>query len=112
MSSSRDHDQQEDMSAVSRELFRGAVDDLVTALGRLDDTHLEAVNALAGASGIDKVVAFDLAGAETGFPPSMHAEWSIASAESGKQVLCEKPLARNLRDARAMTEQVRAVFGF
>ncbi len=33
-------------------------------------------------------------------PPSMHAQWSIAAADSGKHVLCEKPLAVNAIEAR------------
>lgn len=33
-------------------------------------------------------------------PPSMHASWSIAAAEHGKQVLCEKPLAMSLHEAK------------
>ncbi len=43
MSSSRDTLQRQEASL----LFRQAVDDLVAVLGRLDDTHLEAVTALA-----------------------------------------------------------------
>ena len=35
-------------------------------------------------------------------PNSMHAQWAIAAAQSGKHILCEKPLTLTLADAQAM----------
>jgi myo-inositol 2-dehydrogenase/D-chiro-inositol 1-dehydrogenase len=40
-------------------------------------------------------------------PNDTHAEIAIAAAEAGKMILCEKPLARNLEEAKKMVEAVR-----
>src|SRR5262245_47942150 len=41
-------------------------------------------------------------------PPSQHCEWTVRAAERGKHVLCEKPLAMDLAEARAMAEACQA----
>ena len=41
-------------------------------------------------------------------PNSLHAEWAIKAAQSGKHVLCEKPLALGLREAQAMFDAAKA----
>jgi predicted dehydrogenase len=42
-------------------------------------------------------------------PNYMHAEVAIAAARAGKMVLCEKPLALSLDEARAMVDAARGV---
>jgi predicted dehydrogenase len=40
-------------------------------------------------------------------PPAMHEEWSIRALESGKAVLCEKPIAVTADQARRMVDTAR-----
>jgi D-xylose 1-dehydrogenase (NADP+, D-xylono-1,5-lactone-forming) len=40
-------------------------------------------------------------------PNSLHAEWAIRAAQHGLHVLCEKPLAMNFSEARAMFDAAR-----
>jgi predicted dehydrogenase len=40
-------------------------------------------------------------------PNSLHAEWAVGAAQHGLHVLCEKPLAMNLDEARAMFDAAR-----
>ena len=41
-------------------------------------------------------------------PAALHYEWTLAALAGGKHVLCEKPLAANASEARAMVEAGRA----
>lgn len=40
-------------------------------------------------------------------PNNLHAQWAIRAAEHGKHVLCEKPLALSLAQARSMFDAAR-----
>ena len=41
-------------------------------------------------------------------PPNTHAEMSIAAMKQGKHVLCEKPLAKTVKEAEAMLKVAKA----
>src|SRR3546814_6803180 len=41
-------------------------------------------------------------------PNNVHAEIAIAAAKAGKHIICEKPLARTVEEARAMYDAVKA----
>jgi xylose dehydrogenase (NAD/NADP) len=41
-------------------------------------------------------------------PNDLHAEWSIRAMRAGKHVLCEKPMARDASEARAMIQTAEA----
>jgi xylose dehydrogenase (NAD/NADP) len=65
--------------------------------------------AFAHAYGIPRACSYDELIADRGIdaiynplPNSLHAEWSIAAARTGKHVLCEKPLAVDEAEAQAM----------
>lgn len=40
-------------------------------------------------------------------PNSMHAGWAVQAAEAGKHILCEKPLALGLKQAKSMFDAAR-----
>ncbi|MCA9915107.1 MAG: Gfo/Idh/MocA family oxidoreductase, partial [Anaerolineae bacterium] len=50
----------------------------------------------------DNIQVFD-----NGGPNNMHAEPTIAAAQAGKHVFCEKPLARNAEEAKNMLDAVQ-----
>lgn len=76
--------------------------------------HLEAARRLASVMGCQAAEGWrpvverpDLDAVIVCTPPHLHAEITIAALESGKHVLCEKPLARTLEEAEAMVQRAR-----
>ena len=49
----------------------------------------------------------DVEAVYVGTPNSVHAEWAIAAARSGKHVLCEKPLGVSRSEAETMFAAAR-----
>jgi predicted dehydrogenase len=59
--------------------------------------------------GYDTLLKSDLVDAVyIALPPSIHAQWSIAAAQAGKHILCEKPLATSLEEATSIASAASA----
>jgi predicted dehydrogenase len=63
------------------------------------NSHQTDWRAVVGSSDVDLV--------DISTPNNMHAEIAIAAARAGKHILCEKPLAMSLTEAREMYQAVR-----
>jgi predicted dehydrogenase len=88
---------------------------LGTELVVISAAHKESAQALANKFGCEVTVGWegvvkrsDLDAVVVCTPPHLHAQISIAAMESGKHVLCEKPLARTLQEAEVMVEAAKA----
>ncbi|MEM8936691.1 MAG: Gfo/Idh/MocA family oxidoreductase [Pseudomonadota bacterium] len=95
---------QEAIIAPARDIPEVSVD--VIAASDLDRAHAYAeLHRIPQALGsYDALIALeDIDLIYIGLPPHAHKEWAIKAMESGKHVLCEKPLALSLQDADAMT---------
>ena len=82
-----------------------------TELVVIGAAHKESVQALASKFGCEVTVGWesivkrsDLDAVVICTPPHLHAEIAIAAMESGKHVLCEKPLSRTVEEAKAMVK--------
>jgi len=80
-----------------------------TELVVIGAAHIESAERLARRMGCEAAVGWepvvardDLDAVVVCTPPHLHAAISIAAMESGKHVLCEKPLTRTLEEAEAM----------
>ena len=60
----------------------------------------ESYDELLNDSNIDAVI--------NALPNSMHCKWTIKAAEAGKHILCEKPLAVTVEEARRMIDSAKA----
>jgi len=64
-------------------------------------------NAYSGDNYIEKLCTDpDVEIVDVGLPNFLHKEAAILAAENGKHVICEKPLARNVDEAKAMLDAV------
>lgn len=81
-------------------------DDTLVAIAGTDEASRNALAAQFGCEAAadwhDVVARDDVDAVIVTTPPYVHAEISIAALESGKHVLCEKPLSRTLDEAQAM----------
>jgi predicted dehydrogenase len=57
---------------------------------------------------LDELLALELDGVAIATPSAMHAEQTLAVLDRGLAVFCQKPLARSLRETRAVVERARS----
>ena len=84
-------------------------------LARIVDPFADAARALAGQTGAEVTTVEDaladpaIAGVVVASSTDTHLDYSLAAAEAGKAVFCEKPLDQDLGRARAAAERLAAI---
>jgi predicted dehydrogenase len=86
-------------------VFAAAVDPAAERSGVLAEIQARSIPVFASLDGMGERMVPDLVVVST--PIHLHAAQSILSLRNGSSVLCEKPLAATLQDARLMAEAAR-----
>ncbi len=84
-----------------------AIADVSERRRQLAATHFPAARIYADAQTLLDAEASQLDFVDIATPPSEHGPIAIAALQRGLHVLCEKPLATTIEDARAMLQQAR-----
>jgi predicted dehydrogenase len=100
---------------IARQFTRDVADSPAVRVVAVGSRTVETAAAFAAAQGIGRhhgsyealLADADVDAIYLPLPNSLHAEWAIAAAAHGKHVLCEKPLALNEPQARAMFDAAR-----
>jgi predicted dehydrogenase len=102
------------LGRIADHFMRGAAASSTSAITGLVSGHREKAEKIAAQYGVPagSIYSYDdmdrmrenkaIDAVYVALPNSMHAEYTIRSAKAGKHVMCEKPMATSVKDAKAM----------
>lgn len=92
-------------------VIKASQSDELVAIASKEPSHAEAMARQFECAAVptwgDVIKRDDVEAVVVATPPHVHAEISMAALKAGKHVLCEKPLARTMDEAKAMIQAAR-----